>query len=48
MHYIPQGALHASEQRVRGRVFFNLYYLASQVLAMAALVAIIVMEILKI
>ena len=48
MHNILQEALHASEQRVRGRVFFNLYYLASQVLAMAALVAIIVMEILKI
>lgn len=34
MHNILQEALHASEQRVRGRVFFNLYYLASQVLAM--------------
>ena len=47
MHNLLQEALHASEQRVRGRVFLNVYYVVSQVLAMAALVAIIVMEIVK-
>ncbi len=47
MHNLLQEALHASEQRVRGRVLLNVYYVVSQVLAMAALVAIIVMEIVK-
>ena len=32
---------------VRSRVLLNVYYVVSQVLAMAALVAIIVMEIVK-
>lgn len=32
---------------MRGRVLLNVYYVVSQVLAMAALVAIIVMEIVK-
>ena len=41
-------ALHASEQRVRGRLLFNVYYVVTQALAMAALVAIIMMEIWKI
>ena len=48
MHNLLQEALHASEQRVRGRVLFNVYYVVTQTLAMAALVAIIVMEIWKI
>lgn len=47
MHNLLQEALHASEQRVRGRKFFNVYYVLSQALAMAALAVIIVMEILK-
>lgn len=47
MNNLLQEALHASEQRVRGRIFFNVYYTLSQVLAMAALLAIMVMEIVK-
>ncbi len=47
MHNLLKEALRASEQRIRGRIFFNLYYLISQVLAMLALTAIIIMEIIK-
>ncbi len=48
MRNLLQEALHVSEQRIRGRRFFNIYYVASQVLAMAALAALLVMEILGI
>ena len=48
MHNLLQEALHASEQRVRGRLLFNVYFVVTQTLAMEALVAIIVMEIWKI
>ena len=47
MHNLLQEALYASDQRVRGRKLFNIYYVFSQVLAMAALTAMIVTEILK-
>lgn len=47
MRGILKEALHVSEQRVRGRKIMNVYYALSQVLAMLALVAVIVMEILK-
>ena len=40
-------ALHLSRIRVRGRKILNLYYVLSQVLAMAALTVVVVMEILK-
>ena len=48
MHNLLQEALYASEQRVRARKLFNIYYAFSQVLAMAALAVIIVTEILNI
>ena len=47
MHNLLQEALYASDQRVRGRKLFNIYYTFSQVLAMAALVVVIVMEIMR-
>ena len=47
MHNLLEEALYASDQRVRGRKLFNIYYALSQALAMAALAAIIVTEILK-
>ena len=47
MRGILKEALHVSEQRVRGRKIMNVYYALSQVLAMLALVAVIVMEIVK-
>ena len=47
MHNLLEEALYASDQRVRGRKLFHIYYALSQVLAMAALTAIIVTEILK-
>lgn len=47
MHNLLKEALHISEQRVRGRRYFNIYYVISQVLAMAALGGVIVMEIIK-
>ena len=47
MHNLLQEALYASDQRVRGRKLFNIYYVFSQVLVMAALTAMIVTEILK-
>ncbi len=47
MHNLLEEALYVSEQRVRGRKLFNIYYAFSQVLAMAALAGIIITEILK-
>ncbi len=47
MHNLLKEALRSSEQRVRGRFFFNLCCVISQVLAMTALTSIIVMEIIK-
>ena len=47
MHNLLEEALYASEERVKGRKLFNIYYTFSQVLAMAALVVVIVMEIMR-
>ena len=47
MHNLLQEALYVSEQRVRGRKLFNIYFGLSQVLAVAALAVIIVTEILR-
>ncbi|OUQ18814.1 hypothetical protein B5E82_06935 [Lachnoclostridium sp. An138] len=47
MRNLLQEALYISEQRVRGRKLFNVFYTFSQVLAMAALTVIIVTEILN-
>ncbi len=47
MHNLLQEALYASEERVKGRRLFNIYYIFSQAIAMLALVAMIVMEITK-
>ena len=47
MRGILKEALHVSDQRVRGRKILNVYYALSQVLAMLSLIAMIVMEILK-
>ena len=47
MHNLLQEALNVSEQRVRGRKLFNIYFGVSQVLAVAALAVIIMTEILR-
>ena len=48
MHNLLEESLHASEMRIRGKKIFDVYYVLSQVLAMAALTGIMIMEILKI
>lgn len=48
MHKLLEESLWASELHIRGRKLLNVYYVLSQVLAMAALTGIMIMEILKI
>ena len=48
MHNLLEESLHASEMRIRVKKIFDVYYVLSQVLAMAALTGIMIMEILKI
>ncbi|MCI8745728.1 MAG: hypothetical protein HFI25_08625, partial [Lachnospiraceae bacterium] len=48
IHRLLEESLRVSELQIRGRKFFQVYYVLSQVLAMAALTAIMVMEILSI
>ncbi len=47
MHNLLEESLRASEMRIRGRKILNVYYIFSQILAMLALTAIMIMEILK-
>ena len=47
IHRLLEESLRVSELQIRGRRFFNVYYVLSQVMAMAALAVIMVMEILK-
>ena len=48
MHNLLPDALHASWMHIRGRKILNIYYVLSQTLAMLALTAVMIMEILKI
>ena len=48
IHRLLEESLRVSELQIRGRKFFQVYYVLSQVLAMAALTAIMVMEFLSI
>ncbi len=48
IHRLLEESLRVSEIQIRGRRFFNVYYVLSQVMAMAALAVIMVMEILKV
>ena len=48
MHKLLEESLWASEMRIRGKKIFDVYYVLSQVLAMAALTGIMIMEMLKI
>ncbi len=47
MHNLLKEALRASELQIRGRRLLNIYYVLSQVLAMAALTVMIIMEIIR-
>ena len=48
MHNLLPDALHASQMHIRGKKILNIYYVLSQTLAMLALTAVMIMEILKI
>ena len=48
MHNLLPDALHASQMHIRGKKILNIYYVMSQTLAMLALTAVMIMEILKI
>lgn len=45
LHGLLEESLRLSELQIRGRKIFNVYYVLSQILAMAALTVIIIMEI---
>lgn len=48
IHRLLEESLRMSELRIRGRRLFNVYYVFSQVLAMAALIMIMIMKVFRI